>query len=111
MPATPAVEIRPASEADLSSLGRLGADLARAHHAWDPQRFFLDEPMEEGYAWWLGKELANPRAVILAAVRRRGRREEVVGYTYGRIEGRDWNALRDRCGVAIDIIVEPAARG
>jgi ribosomal protein S18 acetylase RimI-like enzyme len=103
--------IRPAREADLPALGRLGAELARAHHGWDPQRFFLEEPMEEGYAWWLGKELANPRAVVLAAVRRAGRREEVVGYAYGRIERRDWNALRDRCGAAIDLIVDPSARG
>jgi ribosomal protein S18 acetylase RimI-like enzyme len=67
--------------------------------------------MEEGYAWWLGKELANPRAVVLAAVRRGRRGERVVGYAYGRIEPRDWNALRDRCGAAIDVIVEPAERG
>jgi ribosomal protein S18 acetylase RimI-like enzyme len=34
-----------------------------------------------------------------------------VGYAYGRLEPRDWNALRDRCGFAIDVIVEPGARG
>jgi|SRR6185369_9822621 len=103
------VEIRPARSTDLPALGRLGAALARDHHRMDPARFFLEEPMEEGYAWWLGKELANPHAVVLAAVRR-GRRGRVVGYAYGRIEGRDWNALRDRCGFAVDLIVEPAAR-
>src|SRR5689334_18312932 len=89
--------VRPAGPDDVRALGALGAKLARAHHAWDPQRFFLpEEPVEDGYAWWLGKELENPRAVILAAVAARGR---VVGYAYGRIEPRDWNALRDRCGV------------
>ncbi|MFL5298891.1 MAG: GNAT family N-acetyltransferase [Anaeromyxobacteraceae bacterium] len=103
------VEIRPARSTDLPALARLGAALARDHHRMDPARFFLEEPMEEGYAWWLGKELANPQAVVLAAVRR-GRRGRVVGYAYGRIEGRDWNALRDRCGFAVDLIVEPTAR-
>jgi ribosomal protein S18 acetylase RimI-like enzyme len=86
----------------------MGAKLARAHHAWDPLRFFLpDEPVEDGYAWWLGKELENARAVILAAVAARG---AVVGYAYGRIEPRDWNSLRERCGVGVDLWVEPEAR-
>ncbi len=101
------LEIRPARKADLPALGRLGAALARAHHRFDPQRFFIERDMEAGYAWWLGRELANRRAVVLAAVRR-GR---VVGYAYGRLEPRDWNLLRDRCAVAVDMIVTPGARG
>lgn len=101
------VEIRDARREDLPALGRFGAELARAHHAWDPARFFLpDEPLEDGYAWWLGRELENPRAILLSAAA--GRR--VVGYAYGRVEPRDWNLLRDRCGVAVDLWVEPAAR-
>jgi ribosomal protein S18 acetylase RimI-like enzyme len=89
------------------ALARLGARLARAHHAMDRERFFApEEPLEEGYAWWLGRERRNPRAAVLAAVRR-GR---VVGYAYGRVEPRDWSTLRDRCGVGIDLWVEPAAR-
>jgi ribosomal protein S18 acetylase RimI-like enzyme len=73
----------------------------------DPARFFApDEPLEEGYAWWLGKERGSRRAVVLAA-RRRGR---IVGYAYGRLEPRDWNTLRDRCGVGVDLWVEPGAR-
>ena len=54
MPASDTVLIRPAQIADLPVLGRLGAALARAHHAWDPQRFFVVPRMDEGYAWWLG---------------------------------------------------------
>jgi ribosomal protein S18 acetylase RimI-like enzyme len=107
-PARPApLEIREATSADLPALARLGAKLARAHHAMDPARFFVPEgSLEEGYAWWLGKERRSRRAVVLAALRR-GR---VVGYAYGRIEPRDWNTLRDRCGVGIDLGVEPRAR-
>jgi ribosomal protein S18 acetylase RimI-like enzyme len=108
MPDSADVEIRPARPSDVPALARLGAALARDHHAMDPARFFLDEPMEEGYAWWLGKELENPAAVVLAAVRRR--RGRVVGYAYGRIQPRDWNSLRDRCGFAVDLMVEPTAR-
>ena len=99
--------VRPAVAADLPALGRLGARLARMHHAWDPRRFFVVPRMHEGYAWWLGKELKNRRAVVLAAVR--GKR--VVGYAYGRIEPRDWNALRDECAIGVDLIVDPSARG
>lgn len=82
----------------------------------DPDRFFLpDEPIEDGYAWWLGKELANPRAVVLVATGSTGSRQSpaagVTGYAYGRMEPRDWNTLRDRCGVGVDLWVEPRARG
>jgi ribosomal protein S18 acetylase RimI-like enzyme len=101
------VEIRAARPADLPALARLGARLSRWHHRLDPRRFFAVPGLEEGYAWWLGKELANRRAVVLAAVR--GRR--VVGYAYGRIVPRDWNTLRERCGVGVDLIVLPALRG
>jgi len=104
--ATP-LEIREATASDLPALARLGARLAREHHAMDRERFFVpDEPIEGGYAWWLGKERANAKAVVLAALRR-GR---IVGYAYGRIEPRDWNTLRDRCGVGVDLFVEPRAR-
>jgi ribosomal protein S18 acetylase RimI-like enzyme len=106
-PAAP--EIRPARREDLPALARLGAKLARAHHAMDAARFFVpEEPLEAGYAWWLAKERANRRAAVLAAV---SPRERIVGYAYGRIEPRDWNTLRDACGVAVDVWVEPAARG
>jgi ribosomal protein S18 acetylase RimI-like enzyme len=102
----PPFVVRPARESDLRALGRLGAALAQAHHGWDPERFFVVDGMAEGYAWWLGKELKSRAATILVAVR--GRR--IVGYAYGRIEPRDWNALRERCGHAIDLIVDPAER-
>jgi ribosomal protein S18 acetylase RimI-like enzyme len=101
------VEIRAAGESDVPDLARLGSGLARWHHRLDRVRFMAPEPLEPGYAWWLGKEIVNPRAVVLAAVRR-GR---VVGYAYGRLEGRDWNTLREACGVGVDLVVEARARG
>ena len=101
------VTVRPARSADLPALGRLGAALARLHHEWDPRRFFVQEPMEEGYAWWLGKELKNKKAVVLIAARGRS----VVGYAYGNLEPRDWNALRDACGVLVDLMVAESERG
>lgn len=100
--------IRPARPEDLPALGRLGAKLARAHHELDGARFFLpDEPLEAGYEWWLGKELRNRRAVVLTAETARGR---IVGYAYGRLEPRNWNMLRDACGEAVDLWVEPEGR-
>jgi len=107
-PRSPArVAVRDARAADLPALARMGARLARAHHAMDPDRFFLPpEPIEDGYAWWLGRELASPRAELLVAVRR-GR---PLGYAYGRIERRDWNTLRERCAVGVDLWVEPRSR-
>src|SRR5512138_779760 len=99
--------VRDARPTDLAALSRMGARLTREHHALDPGRFFLPgEPIEDGYTWWLGKELLNPRATILVATRR-GR---PLGYAYGRIERRDWNTLRERGAVGVDLWVEPRAR-
>ena len=39
---------------------------------------------------------ASWKAVVLAAIARSRGREQIVGYAYGRLEGRDWNTLRDR---------------
>lgn len=107
----PPFHVREATAADLPALARLGARLARMHHLMDPRRFFVVPGMEEGYAWWLGKERRSRKAVVLAAVRRgRAGEESVVGYAYGRIEPRDWNSLREECGVGVDLMVEPRAR-
>jgi GNAT superfamily N-acetyltransferase len=105
------VEIREATPADLSGCARLGAALSRLHHRLDPARFFTVPGLVEGYAWWLGKERRNPKAVVLAAVRRRGGKDAVVGYAYGRLVPRDWNSLREACGMGIDVIVAPRLRG
>ncbi|HET7752997.1 MAG TPA: GNAT family N-acetyltransferase [Anaeromyxobacteraceae bacterium] len=104
------MNVRSATDADAPALGRMGVALARMHHQLDPRRFFLLRDMEDGYASWLAKEAASPRAVVLVAVSGTERRERILGYTYGRLEGRDWNTLRDPAGVGVDIFVTPRAR-
>lgn len=98
--------IRPAIAQDADALGRMGAALAAQHHAFDAQRFMLPEGVELGYRHWLSQEAQKPEAVVCVA-EHDGR---VVGYAYGRLEERDWNALRDRCGVLHDIWVDAEAR-
>jgi ribosomal protein S18 acetylase RimI-like enzyme len=98
--------VRRATEVDLSALGRMGGALARLHHAWDPPRFMLPDEIERGYRWWLGRELTNPDAVVLV-----GEVDaSVVGYCYGRLEERDWNALLDAHGALHDLWVDDSAR-
>lgn len=104
------IEIRPARTEDAKALGRMGATLARLHNRMDPRRFFASPGMEEGYASWLASEMASRKAVVLAAIARSRGRAQIVGYAYGRLEGRDWNTLRDPSGVGVDLFVMPPAR-
>jgi ribosomal protein S18 acetylase RimI-like enzyme len=98
--------VRRALAGDLERAGQLGGELARFHHHRDPDRFFLPERVDEGYAWWFSKELKRPNAVVLVALRG----EQLVGYAYGAAEDRDWNLLLDRHGVVHDIFVVERAR-
>jgi ribosomal protein S18 acetylase RimI-like enzyme len=111
MTTTPSLHVRSARPEDLPSIGRLGAALVRHHHSLDPQRFFTAEHLEEGYASFLGGELGRKGSVLLAAERQ----DEVgagavVGYAWGRLEGRDWASLLDACGKLHDVYVDPSAR-
>lgn len=101
-----AIVIRPARAADLPALGELAGALVRFHHALNPRRYMLVDGVEAGYAGWFRRELDDPDAVILAAAEG----EHVLGYAYGRVETRDWNALLDRHGALHDIFVDPSAR-
>lgn len=85
----------------------MGAALARLHHDFDAHRFMLPEGVEDGYRWWLSRELENPKAIVLVAV---DQRDVPVGYAYGRLEGRDWNRLLDRYGEVVDVWVDEPAR-
>src|SRR5687767_11669596 len=98
--------IRPATPRDLPRIAELASELVRMHHAVDPSRFLLPERVEEGYAWWLERELARDEAVVVVAQVA----EQIVGYAYGTREGRDWNALLDEHGAVHDVFVAPDAR-
>lgn len=105
--------IRRATIADLPVIAHLAAQLVRFHHALDARRFFCEEPVEPGYEWWLGRELNDPKAVILVAERagQEGEPKGIVGYAYGRVEERDWNMLLDACGCLHDVYVAEEGRG
>lgn len=101
-----ALEIRRATRRDLPKIAKLAGELVRRHHDFDPKRFLLIGDPESGYEWWFGKELDNPKAVILAAWLDR----KIVGYAYARLEPRDFNALLDAHGALHDILVAEDAR-
>jgi len=98
--------IRPARRDELSAVARLAGKLVRMHHAFDAQRFFLPDRVEEGYAWWFGREIDREDVVLLVAERAGA----LVGYAYGRMEERDWNQLLDACGALHDVWVEEGER-
>jgi ribosomal protein S18 acetylase RimI-like enzyme len=98
--------IRRSEPGDLPQIAALAGKLVRMHHAVNPGRFFLPDQVEEGYAWWLERELARQGAVILTAIRG----DRIVGYAYGTREGRDWNMLLDEHGVVQDVFVVEDAR-
>lgn len=102
------IVVRRARAGDLPDAARLGGELARMHHGAHAGRFFLPERVEEGYAWWFGKELDRRDAVLLVAADGEG--GPVVGYAYGAVEDRDWNLLIDRHGVVHDLFVDESAR-
>ncbi len=100
------VVIRNATTADIESAAALGAQIVRLHHATNPNRFFVLDEVEQGYAWWLGKEMERPEAVVLVAELS----GSIVGYAYGAIEERDWSVLVDRHGAFHDLCVAEAVR-
>jgi len=108
MDKTITVTVRPATEADLEALGQMAGALVRFHHEADPRRFMLSKGVEEGYRRWFRQELGNAAAMIRVAEGADGR---VLGYTYARSEGRDWNMLLDEHIALHDIFVDPASRG
>jgi ribosomal protein S18 acetylase RimI-like enzyme len=99
--------IRPARPDDVPALGRLGALMVTTHHAFDPKRFIAaGSHTEEGYGSFLGQQLHERNSIVLVAVDE----NQVIGYTYAGIEGRDYMSLRGPAGVLYDIVVDPERR-
>jgi ribosomal protein S18 acetylase RimI-like enzyme len=100
--------VRPATRADLATLGRLGAVLMRTHYDFDQQRFLAPgDDAEEGYAWFLETQLGERDATVLVAERE----GMVVGYVYAALEPLSWKELRGPAGFVHDIVVDQRARG
>jgi ribosomal protein S18 acetylase RimI-like enzyme len=99
---------RPATPADTTALGRLGAQLVAFHHDLDPERFIPSRSgTERGYGSYLKDELRRQGVVMLVAEEA----GEVVGYAYAGLEGHDWMTLRGPAGVIYDLVVDPRRRG
>lgn len=90
-------------------MAAMAAELVRHHHALDPKRFFLARGIERGYRDWFARELRAAEAILLVAVAE-GEEAHIVGYAYGRLEGRDWNLLLDRHAALHDVYVDAASR-
>ena len=100
--------IRRATKADLPSLGRLGALLVEQHHGFDRRRFLADDSRTpETYARFLGNQLEEPDALVLAAEDA----GQIVGYTFSQMDGPDFKALRGPAALLHDLLVGPDHRG
>ena len=110
---TPAFDwtVRPARLADLPGAARLAAELVRLHHRYDPLRFMLIEPIEEGYEHFLRTQIDREDVVFMVAVTAGNGRDAVIGYAFASLEERDWSDLRDACGKIHDVYVDESARG
>ena len=74
--------------------------MVTTHHAFDPKRFIAaGSRTEEGYGSFLGQQLHERNSIVLVAVDE----NQVIGYTYAGIEGRDYMSLRGPAGVLYDI--------
>jgi ribosomal protein S18 acetylase RimI-like enzyme len=101
------MDIRPATAADLTRLGELGAMLVALHHGFDADRFLA--PTAEtarGYGGYLVSQIDADGVIVLVAEDGDG----VWGYVYGAMEGADWMALRGPAGVVYDLVVDPGRR-
>lgn len=100
--------IRPSEPQDLPAIGRMGADLIRMHHGFDARRFLTPpEDAEDGYAWFLGTQLARDDVAVLVAEHG----GDIIGYVYAGTQPMAWMELREEAGFIYDIFVIERARG
>ncbi|MDC3956153.1 GNAT family N-acetyltransferase [Polyangium jinanense] len=110
MTLSPPVLVRPAKPEDVVALGRMGTALVQYHHSLDPLRFCLVSD-ERGYGAFLASEMRRQGSIVLVAeARGEDGAGRVVGYAWGRLEGRDWALLLDAYGALHDLYVEPEGR-
>jgi GNAT superfamily N-acetyltransferase len=101
------IVIRPATESDAPSLGRLGALLLETHYDFDQNRFMAPHAnTAEGYAWFLRSQLKDKDVVVLVAESA----ETIIGYVYAGLEPRSWKELREASGFIHDVVVEESSR-
>jgi ribosomal protein S18 acetylase RimI-like enzyme len=98
---------RPATRADLPRLGRLGALLVEEYHELNPQRFIRTRDRTPAdYALFLVSQLEKPDVIVLVA----DDNGDVIGYSYGTVEGYDYMSLRGPAGVVQEVVVDPEFR-
>jgi GNAT superfamily N-acetyltransferase len=101
------IAIRRATAADLPTLARFGAGLARQHHGYDPRRYHLFEPLEETYARFFAEQLGRADAALL--IGEVGGR--TAGYAFVRLEPESFEGLLPPSGWVHDLYVDAPERG
>lgn len=104
-----AVRVRNVEQADLVPVGILAGRLVRMHHAWDPERFMKPGNPEQGYTWWFGTKLADPKIILLVAEEPEVA-EGPLGYAFCALEGKDYNDLLEPHAKLHDILVDERAQ-
>jgi GNAT superfamily N-acetyltransferase len=99
--------IRRATPADIVEVARLGVELVRQHHAYDPRRYTLFEPLASRLADFYRDQLARPDALILVAEDGAG----VAGFAFARVEAAEIISMMAGVGWVHDLYVEQPARG
>jgi ribosomal protein S18 acetylase RimI-like enzyme len=101
------IVIRPATESDTPSLGRLGALLLETHYGFDQNRFMAPHAdTAEGYEWFLSSQLKDKDVVVLVAESDGA----IIGYVYAGLEPTSWKELREASGFIHDVVVEESSR-
>lgn len=96
-------------QADLVPVGILAGRLVRMHYAWDAERYMKPGNPEQGYTWWFGTKLADPKIILLVAEDAEVA-EGPLGYAFCALEGKDYNDLLEPHAKLHDILVDERAQ-